>query len=383
MLQLFKKKNKEKLPARLRGNSCLNCNVTLAGEENFCHECGQRNNINQLSFKLFVDEFFGDIFSYDSRLWGTVIPLIIKPGKVAYEFVLGKRKEFVNPFRTYLTVSLIFFLIYGLLGTLSQYNNDGTKISKTTFFNLNTNNDDDKLSTTEKDSILNKTLANVKEDVAINLDSTLKANNVNLDSINLDKVSLDTIKNKAAEQSKFVKKVTRFYDYYEENNEHTAVQALDSLGYSNNFWNRFYYDKAISVNEMMKDKGESFNQKIFSGLSIAIFLFLPIFALFLKLFYIRRKYTYMEHMVFVFYTQSVFFLLLLLFLIIYFFSNGKDGLIALPIVLFAIYLWLAMKKFYQQGWIKTTLKYLLANFSFMIISTIGLTILTLISFVFY
>jgi len=383
MLQLFKKKNKEKLPARLRGNSCLNCNVTLAGEENFCHECGQRNNINQLSFKLFVDEFFGDIFSYDSRLWGTVIPLIIKPGKVAYEFVLGKRKEFVNPFRTYLTVSLIFFLIYGLLGTLSQYNNDGTKISKTTFFNLNTNDDDDKLSTTEKDSILNKTLANVQEDVAINLDSTLKANNVNLDSINLDKISLDTIKNKAAEQSKFVKKVTSFYDYYEENNEHTAVQALDSLGYSNNFWNRFYYDKAISVNEMMKDKGESFNQKIFSGLSIAIFLFLPIFALFLKLFYIRRKYTYMEHMVFVFYTQSVFFLLLLLFLIIYFFSNGKDGLIALPIVLFAIYLWLAMKKFYQQGWFKTTLKYLLANFSFMIISTIGLTILTLISFVFY
>jgi hypothetical protein len=383
MLQLFKKKNKEKLPARLRGNSCLNCNVTLAGEENFCHNCGQRNNINQLSFKLFVEEFFGDIFSYDSRLWGTVFPLIIKPGKVAYEFVLGKRKEFVNPFRTYLTVSLIFFLIYGLLNTFNQYNNDGTEISKNTFLNFNFNNDDGKLSTTEKDSILNKALANVKEDVAINLDSTLRANNVNLDSINLDKTTLDTIKKKAAEQNKFAKKVTRFYDYYEENKEDTVAHALDSLGYKNTFWNRFYYDKAISTHEMLDDKGESLNQKIFSGLSIAIFLFLPVFALFLKLIYIRRKYTYMEHMVFVFYTQSVFFLLLLLFLIIYFFSSGQDRFIAVPIVLFAIYLWLAMKKFYQQGWIKTTFKYFLANFSFMIISTIGFILLTLISFVFY
>lgn len=382
MLQLFKKKKKEKLPARLRGNSCLNCNVTLAGEENFCHNCGQRNNINQLSFKLFIDELFGDIFSYDSRLWGTVIPLILKPGKVAYEFVLGKRKEFVNPFRTYLTVSLIFFLIYGLINTLSQYNNDGTINEKNAFVNFGDGINDSR-SKDEKDSIVNASLKDVIKDIPVNLDSTLKANNVNLDSVNLNSFSKDSIKSKAKERSPFIKKVSAFYDHYEQHKERTIPQALDSLGYKNTFWNRFYYDKAISSHKMLDDKGKSFNQKIFSGLSVAIFIFLPVFALFLKLLYIRRKYTYMEHMVFVFYTQSVFFLLLLLFLIIYFFSNGKERLIAIPIVLFAIYLWLAMKKFYQQGWIKTTFKYLLANFSFFIISAIGVTLLTLISFVFY
>ena len=50
------------------------------------------------------------------------------------------------------------------------------------------------------------------------------------------------------------------------------------------------------------------------NLSISLFIFLPIFTLFLMLLYIRRKYTYMEHLVFVFNTQTVFFLLLLIFL---------------------------------------------------------------------
>lgn len=383
MLSLLKKK-KNKLPARLRGNSCLNCNDSLEGEENFCPNCGQRNNINQLSFKLFVDEFFGDMFSYDSRLWGTVFPLILKPGKVAYEFVAGKRKEYVNPFRTYLTVSLIFFLIYGLINTLSQYNNDGTSKTNNALFNFSDgvkdgwNNAD-----AEKDSIAKAAIAKAKKVTKVNIDSILELENINLDSLASDKISVDSIKSKASKQSPFIKKVTAFYDYYKENKAHTTAQALDSLKYENTFWNRFYYDKAQSSYNLLEDKGESFNEKMFSGLSFTIFLFLPVFALFLKLIYVRRKYTYMEHMVFVFYTQSVFFLLMLLFLIMYSLSNGNDSLVPITLLLFGIYLYLAMKKFYNQGWFKTFLKFTLANFSFLFFSSIGLVLLTLISFIFY
>jgi hypothetical protein len=379
MLQLFKKKNKEKLPARLRGNSCLNCNVTLEGEEKYCPECGQRNNVNQLNFKLVLDEFFGDIFEYDSRLWRTVVPLILKPGKVAYEFILGKRKHFVNPFRTYLTASLIFFLIYGLLNTINLYNGDGTK----TLINFN-NNDNDSISKSEKDSIMNKAFAQAKKEIPAELDSILKAKNVNLDSINTDKVLVDSLKNKLTEQNAFGKKLQAFYNHYEKNKEDPIEQALDTLGYENTFWNQFYYDKAASVNKIIEDKGEGISSKIISGLSITIFLFLPVFAIFLKLLYIRRKYTYMEHLIFVFYTQTVFFLLFLLFVIIEFFVKDKSGSMGfISVLLFAIYLLLAMKRFYNQGWFKTFFKFLLANFSFLILSTIGLSILAIVSFILY
>ena len=375
MLSLLKKKKKEKLPARLRGNSCLNCNVTLEGEENYCSNCGQRNNINQLSFKLFIEEFFGDVFSYDSRLWGTVFPLILKPGKVAYEFVSGKRKEFVNPFRTYLTVSLIFFLVYGLMKTIEQYNGDGTKSSKSTFLNFNDNND---FSKAEKDSIIAAGLLNVRKNADINIDSVLATNNINIDSIDSDRMSFDSLKQKIP----FVKKITEFYDYHQLHKDHAPAQAFDSLGYQNTFRNRFYYDKSISFYRMQQD-GDSFIDKFFSGLSIAVFLFLPIFALFFKLIYIRRKYTYMEHMVFVFYTQSVFFLLMLLFLIVNYILNGNDSLITIFLIMFAVYIYMAMKQFYKQGWFKTFLKFLLVNFSFILMSSIGFVLLAMISFIFY
>ena len=213
MLQLFKKK-KVKLPARLKGNSCLNCNVTLVGEEIFCPTCGQRNNVNQLNFKLVLDEFFGDIFSYDSRLWRTVIPFILHPGKVAYEFIIGKRKHFVNPFRTYLTASLIFFLIYGLLNTINEYNGDGTKA----LINFN-NNDNDSISKAKKDSVMNKAFAQAKKEIPAELDSILKTKNVNLDSINTDMVLVDSLKNKITKQNVFGKKLQSFYNHYEKNKE--------------------------------------------------------------------------------------------------------------------------------------------------------------------
>lgn len=162
MLQLFKKKNKEKLPARLRGNSCLNCNITLAGEEKFCPDCGQRNNVNQLNFKLVLDEFFGDLFSYDSRLWRTILPLILKPGKVAYEFIIGKRKYFVNPFRTYLTVSLIFFLTFGLLKTIDELNDNGSNNFKTNIVTIG-DTKIDSLIVKQKDSITKATIEKVQK----------------------------------------------------------------------------------------------------------------------------------------------------------------------------------------------------------------------------
>jgi hypothetical protein len=112
-----------------------------------------------------------------------------------------------------------------------------------------------------------------------------------------------------------------------------------------------------------------------------LFVFLPFFTLFLKLFYVRRKYTYIDHLVFVFHTQTIFFILLSIYFLIALF--GATPQLWLFISLFLIYLLIAMHKFYKQGYVKTLIKFLMLNFVYLIMGTIGVLLVGLISFAIY
>jgi hypothetical protein len=49
-------------------------------------------------------------------------------------------------------------------------------------------------------------------------------------------------------------------------------------------------------------------------------------------------------------------------------------------MLFLLYLIIAMKKFYQQGYFKTFVKFLLLNLTYSIVASIGIAYVLLISF---
>ena len=127
---------------------------------------------------------------------------------------------------------------------------------------------------------------------------------------------------------------------------------------------------------------EEFQKQLISYISISLFVLLPLFTLFLKFFYIRRKFTYVEHLIFVFHTQTVFFLLLTLFYIIDYIQHPKY-IILIFLLLFIVYLYLAMKRFYMQGHIKTFMKFILVNCVFFFVTFIGFLFVTLIAFAFY
>lgn len=84
----------------------------------------------------------------------------------------------------------------------------------------------------------------------------------------------------------------------------------------------------------------------------AMFLLLPIFAAFLKLLYIRRKRFYVDHFVFGLHTHAFAFVLFTIMLLA---STTWVSIGALAWL--ALYVYLAMKRFYAQGWIKTLIKY--------------------------
>lgn len=162
-----------------------------------------------------------------------------------------------------------------------------------------------------------------------------------------------------------------------------VLSALDSLNYEPSFWNKFYYQQIQigykNIEEFREDGGEEFYKKLTSHISIALFVFLPIFTLFLRILFIRRKFTYMEHLVFVFHTQTVFFLMLIIFYLLNFFVELRDFAWVF-VIMFLIYLYKALRHFYEQGRIKTFVKFIFLNSYYMFLALIGLIIVSIISF---
>ena len=91
---------------------CANCGVPLSGE--YCTACGQRHEPHVHSVGHFFAEAFESITHADSRLWRTLGYLLARPGRLTHEFFQGHRVRYLPPFRLYLVISLLFFLVAGL-----------------------------------------------------------------------------------------------------------------------------------------------------------------------------------------------------------------------------------------------------------------------------
>jgi hypothetical protein len=63
----------------------------------------------------FASEAFESITHADSRLWRTLWLLISKPGFLTKEFIEGRRAQFLPPFRLYLVLSVLLFLVIALV----------------------------------------------------------------------------------------------------------------------------------------------------------------------------------------------------------------------------------------------------------------------------
>ncbi|HEY2782672.1 MAG TPA: DUF3667 domain-containing protein [Steroidobacteraceae bacterium] len=95
------------VPAR-----CKNCAAVLLGR--FCVHCSQAADVHVPTTMELAHELLEGLTHSDSRLWRTLTTLWFKPGKLTQEFVAGRRVAYLPPFRLYLIVSIIFFLILSL-----------------------------------------------------------------------------------------------------------------------------------------------------------------------------------------------------------------------------------------------------------------------------
>jgi hypothetical protein len=92
---------------------CKNCDAVLLGR--FCINCSQAANVHVPTTRELMHELLEGLTHSDSRLWRTLTTLWFKPGKLTEEFVAGRRVAYLPPFRLYLIVSIVCFLIASLM----------------------------------------------------------------------------------------------------------------------------------------------------------------------------------------------------------------------------------------------------------------------------
>ena len=92
-----------------RAPVCANCGADLVGE--YCAACGQRHEPHIHSLAHFAGEAFESITHADSRLWRTLLYLLTRPGFLTREFFAGRRVSYLPAFRLYLVISVLFFVV--------------------------------------------------------------------------------------------------------------------------------------------------------------------------------------------------------------------------------------------------------------------------------
>ncbi|AEV34349.1 Protein of unknown function (DUF3667) [Owenweeksia hongkongensis DSM 17368] len=294
---------------------CPNCHTSLQGE-NFCPNCGQKNDSRKLTFWHFITETLSHFLAFDGKFFTTLKTLVTKPGQVPLEFKEGQRTRHMNPLRIYFLSSLLFLFI-------SQVQSDK---SQERIKDIETN---EQLSKTERDSAVTSELDAIP---GIPL------------SLAIDSSSEDNI----------LLKLEDMTEYSKDHSDVETATALNDLQMDNTFINRFLYHQADKLSHFeLEEYNKYFRAKIFW----VLFFFLPIIALILKLLYIRKNVYYTDHLFFAFYSQSAFFLLLSISG-----ALGENSMFSLiASIVFLLYLFLSMKRFYQQGLGKTILKFCLLN----------------------
>jgi hypothetical protein len=301
-----------------------------------------------------MDEFV----RLDSKLAATLLPLVIRPGELTKEWSKGRRARYVSPLKLYLTITFVFFLVARLLHPASDFakhmNVDvvGSSSAKTGANGGESRDKSGKAIVTHVPAKKGVTSPEGKEEPGarpIPIHQEVASDDEDLKDF-------DKMANEGVKQLK---------DASISAGSSRAVNGL--LSVANGM-------KSVAKDNTGRTR-EQFIEGFMSQIPTAIFLMLPVFAAVLWLLYIRSKRYYVEHLVFALHCHAFYFLLLLA---VTFLPAPKgssfsgEGLVLVMIVA-PIYSWIALWRNYREGPFKTTFKWILLGYLYLIL--LGLAML--------
>lgn len=325
---------------------CLNCGHVV--EKHFCPECGQENiQVKEDAFHMVVHAV-ADYFHFEHKFFGTIKPLLLKPGKLTEAYVAGKRVSFIHPIRLYIFVSIVFFLV-----VLSGQNKKQEEAKPSQAKSSNT-----KFTQAQKDSL-----------IAVNVKQLNKA----MKYVPMPKTQKDSIINEVKKDIQnggtgerqdgwnSGKSIKFGGDWPKDSTvvQYEKNQAALSKNKRDGFLRHYFVKRSIELNKYPNPK-EKFLEDLMHNVPKMMFLILPIFALILKLVYITKKRYYFEHLIYSFHVHSAIFLAILSTMLLQWLTglvyDVSDWLSLLCMIYLFWYIYRSLRTFYGSTRWVTLLK---------------------------
>ncbi|QCE42727.1 DUF3667 domain-containing protein [Psychroserpens sp. NJDZ02] len=347
----------------LKYSTCKNCESDFKSGFDFCPHCGMKDK-EDLTLGILFNNTLNNYLLWDSKFFKSFIPLMIKPGFLSNQFIGGKRLSYLHPAQLYLFITFVFFFLFSFqTNRVEQELNDGFKTESTKLLNEVQTVEVDSVKRAEIKTILNKNkyLSGMTDKEIDSIVSQKDLKSSNSVSFGYSTQKIDSLLAVSASEDTIYK----------------AMGMTDNPGW----FDKMLYPQMLKFH---KDrKAGSIWVSMINATPIALFILLPLFALFLKLFY-WKKGRYAYHLVFSFHFFAFIFMVFSLLLIANLIIDVPNWINLLITLSVFFYFVISTKRFYNQRWRYSILKSGIISFVFLaLLVPIAFVVLAFVSFLFY
>lgn len=380
--------------------ACENCGTMLQGA--YCHACGQsaHNPLRHVAHAL--EEVFESFWHLDGRVFRTLRDLVV-PGRVAANYLRGQRARYIPPLRLFIVLSVLTFFV----GHFTVGDTEDPSRAAPVKVQLGGADTDgsarfrDAKTDAEVQAVLDRELANLAR-------ARKETGNVPLMSTALDRAERElraaadarraalhggtrvagtqsaasapakpqgavVVDNESGAQ--MADRVVRMIDSAKLRDpkkpwdERTNPADFASLpAFADRWLNHRLGNTARNVDRMKQGDGQAlFFELMLAAVPSALFMLVPVFALLLRVFYLRSGRSWLEHLVVALYSHAYLLLTLFVTFVLALLPIGAgtaSGISGLLWLWAAVYLLLMQRRVYAQHWAITIVKYLVIGFTY-------------------
>src|SRR6266404_4295091 len=346
--RFFRRKDRQRPPLI----HCENCGALLTGR--WCSQCGQAAIDYRRSFRHVIVDVLDSFLNWDSKFYATIGWLIARPWHLTNQFLAGRRVRYVHPLRLYLLVSILFFFVVNYWA--KSIHADPSKLSADDRADIAAELNDPDIPPAGKARIRGALDAKGRTQPEAQTSPSPQTAITPQPSVIGSPAPSVTSPSPSGDFGALVQFDKPPADPFEKWLEQRAKEKMGEHG----------------------SKMALFIATLFSNLPYMMLCCIPLFALVLKVLYVRKRIFYIDHLVYALHIHSFAYLAIMLIVLITIGLNRSipgafaGWIIAALWITFATQVFLSIRRVYRQGWFFTVFKFFAGGFVYLIVICIAL-----------